>query len=93
MACHECNIEPYDLYQADEAFLTATPFCILPTTSFNGEPIGSGKIGPITQQIISQWSENVGVDIVQQIRNYASEVEDNHENQASTPYRFGKNKS
>ena len=31
----EKNIEPYDVYEADEAFVTATPFCMLPVTSLN----------------------------------------------------------
>ena len=75
LECRECNIEPFDLYEADEAFLTATPFCILPTTHLNGVPIGSGQMGPITQQLLDQWSQNVGLDIVQQIRDYAKEVE------------------
>ena len=30
----EKNIEPYDVYNADEAFVTATPF-VLPVTSLN----------------------------------------------------------
>ena len=31
----EKNIEPYDVYTADEAFMTGTPFCMLPVTSLN----------------------------------------------------------
>ena len=31
----EKNIEPYDVYNSDEAFITATPFCILPVSSLN----------------------------------------------------------
>ena len=88
--CRECNIEPFDLYEADEAFLTATPFCILPTTHLNGVPIGSGKMGPITQQLLDRWSQNVGVDIVQQIRDYAKEVENWQQSNAPTPYQFRK---
>lgn len=47
---HECNIEPFDLYESDEAFLTATPFCVLPTTHLNGLLIGEGGIGAITKK-------------------------------------------
>ena len=31
----EKNIEPFDVYEADEAFISATPFCMLPVTSLN----------------------------------------------------------
>ena len=90
LECRECNIEPFDLYDADEAFLTATPFCILPTTHLNGVPIGSGNMGPITHQLLDRWSQNVGIDIVQQIREYAKEVENWHQSNAPTPYQFRK---
>jgi len=30
---YEKNIEPYDVYSADEAFMTGTPFCMLPVVS------------------------------------------------------------
>ena len=40
----EKNIEPYDVYTADEAFMTGTPFCILPVVSLNGSEIGDKKI-------------------------------------------------
>ena len=45
LKCIEKNIEPYDVYTADEAFMTGTPFCILPVSSLNGEIIGNGKMG------------------------------------------------
>jgi len=73
--CHERNIEPYDVYEADEAFLTGTPFCILPNTRLNGLDIGNGKMGTITRILLDKWSDNVGVDIVQQIKDYRKEVE------------------
>ncbi len=86
--CHERNIEPYDLYDADEAFLTGTPFCILPTTQLNGVNIGDGKMGSITKSLLDRWSKNVGLDIVKQIRDYASEVDGRSVSKAPTPYQF-----
>ena len=83
---HECNIEPYDIYDADEAFLTSTPFCILPTTQLNRLDIGSGKMGTITKMLLDKWSENVKVDIVQQIRNYGKEVEFHNKDDSFSPY-------
>jgi branched-chain amino acid aminotransferase len=85
--CRECNIEPYDVYQADEAFITATPFCILPTVSLQGIKIGSGKIGTMTTLLLQQWSKNVGVDIKGQIQEYGKEVAYLNTD-ATTPYQF-----
>jgi branched-chain amino acid aminotransferase len=39
----EKDIEPYDVYTADEAFMTGTPFCMLPVTTLNSLPLGNGK--------------------------------------------------
>ena len=66
--CIEKNIEPYDVYDADESFMTGTPFCIIPVTSLNGIIIGDKIIGSVTQRLIDQWSKNVGVDIIKQIK-------------------------
>lgn len=87
MPCQECNIEPYDVYEADEAFMTATPFCILPTVSLNGITIGNGKMGDVTRKLIDQWSYNVGVDIEQQIKDYGVEIKNLNSN-TPTPYQF-----
>ena len=62
----ETDLQPYDLYTADEVFFTSTPYCIMPATKFNGLPVGDGAVGPITRQLLTAWSELVGVDIVQQ---------------------------
>jgi len=71
LPCRECNIEPYDVITADEAFYTGTSFSILPATRFNSHPIGSGRPGPITERLIGTWNEMVGVDIKAQARMYA----------------------
>lgn len=91
--CFEKNIEPYDLYDADEAFLTGTPFCILPTTQINGVNIGNGQMGPMTKLLLEKWSNNVGLDIVQQIRDYAAESLKSDTSGAPTPYQFRKVKN
>jgi branched-chain amino acid aminotransferase len=62
----ETNVQPYDVYTADEAFFTSTPYCIMPATRFNGLPVGDGQVGPITKRLLSAWSDLVGVDIVAQ---------------------------
>jgi branched-chain amino acid aminotransferase len=60
------DFQPYDIYTADEAFFTSTPYCIMPATRFNGLPVGDGQVGPITKRLLAAWSELVGVDIVAQ---------------------------
>ena len=87
--CRECNIEPYDVYTADEAFMTGTPFCILPTVSLQGLQIGKGKLGNITNILINKWSKNVGLDIRKQIEEYGKEVQHLNMN-IPTPYQFKK---
>ena len=67
----EDDLQPYDLYVADEAFVTTTSFCILPVGRFNGSSVGNQVPGPITQRLTSAWSELVGMDIVEQAQRYA----------------------
>lgn len=82
----EKNIETYDVYTADEAFLTSTPLCMLPVTRFNGTPVGTGAVGPVYSRLLKQWSENEGVDIVAQIKAWNEAHRLNAD--APTPYRF-----
>ncbi len=86
----EKNIEAYDVMTADEAFMTGTPFCILPVTKLNGIKIGSGKRGIITNKLLNQWSKNVGVDIEQQIKMWSSNMMNKKQN-SPTPYQFKRN--
>lgn len=84
----EKNIEPYDVYTADEAFMTGTPFCMLPVTALNGNPIGDGKVGSVFTRILNQWSQNANVDIKGQIQKWDAERGDTAGASAPTPYRF-----
>jgi branched-chain amino acid aminotransferase len=72
MLCIEKNIEPYDVINADEAFMTGTPFCILPVSSLNNTLIGTDPMGNITRQLLDTWSTEVGVNIVSQIKKWDS---------------------
>ena len=85
----EKNIELYDVYTADEAFMTGTPFCMLPVTSLNGIAIGNGKVSSIFSKIINQWSNNTEVDIIAQIKDW-NNVDTNELGNVPTPYSFGK---
>ena len=62
----EEDLQPYDLYTADEAFFSGTSPCILPVSKVDQREIGAGRPGPIVQQLLSAWSETVGMDIVDQ---------------------------
>ena len=66
----EKNIEPYDVYTADEAFMTGTPFCMLPVTSLNDVNIGDGKVGEHFNALLKRWSSNMNVDISGQIQKW-----------------------
>ncbi len=71
----EEDLQPYDLYTADEAFWTTTSMCVMPMTQVDRRPIGDGKPGPMSQRLLVAWSEAVGIDIVgqaQQHRNAAT---------------------
>ena len=67
----EEDIQPYDVYTADEAFLTTTPYSILPIGRVDNRKIGEQIPGPITNQLLAAWSELVGMDIVGQYINGA----------------------
>lgn len=84
----EKNIEPYDVYTADEAFMTGTPFCMLPVTALNANPIGTGKVGPVFARLLNQWGKNTGVDVAAQIGAWDAARGEAAGSQAPTPYRF-----
>ena len=42
----------------------------MPVTSLNRSKIGNGNPGKIFNLLINKWSENVGVDIKKQIRDW-----------------------
>lgn len=88
LRCEERNLEPYDVCEADEAFMTGTPFCLLPVTKFNGLPVGKGSMGKITRLLLDKWSKNVGLDIEAQIKAFNSEVRKLGKPAGPTPYKF-----
>ncbi|HET6422088.1 MAG TPA: aminotransferase class IV [Planctomycetaceae bacterium] len=66
--CERRPIKPTELAAASEAWVTSTPPCVLSVTRFNGQSIGTGQPGPLYRQILSAWSDHVGVDIRAQMQ-------------------------
>jgi branched-subunit amino acid aminotransferase/4-amino-4-deoxychorismate lyase len=66
----EEDLQPYDMYTADEAFFSSTTPCVLPVTVVDKRDVGDGKPGPIVQQLLAAWSESVGMDIVDQMERF-----------------------
>jgi len=72
------DLQPYDLYTADEVFFTNTAYCVLPVGRVDNRAIGTDVPGPITRQLQAAWSERVGVDIVDQALHYKPPSEGVH---------------
>ncbi|GFI46411.1 branched-chain-amino-acid aminotransferase [Lachnospiraceae bacterium] len=87
--CIEKNLDVYDVVNADEAFMSGTPFCMLPVTSINGQKIGNGKMGDTTTSILDAWGCNVGVDIIKQIKEW-NKISKKRNFDAPSPYSFNK---
>ncbi len=67
----EEDLQPYDLYTADEVFFSRTSPRIVPVSRVDNRAVGEECPGPITRQLISAHSEMVGVDIVDQAMHFA----------------------
>jgi branched-chain amino acid aminotransferase len=67
--CRETDLDLYDAYAADEAFLTSTSLCLCPVRSVNGMQIGGEEVfGPVTSRLIQGYSALVDCDFVGQYR-------------------------
>jgi branched-chain amino acid aminotransferase len=67
----ETDLTLYDAYNADEMFLAATSFTILPVSRLDNRPVGESIPGLVTKRLTDAWSEMVGINIVEQALNYA----------------------
>lgn len=57
----EADIDLYDAYVADEAFITSTSWCLVPVRSINGRAVGTGKVpGPVTSRLIEGYKARIG---------------------------------
>jgi branched-chain amino acid aminotransferase len=57
MAVGEPNLTRYDLFNADECFLTGTGAEIIAAVKIDGRVIGSGKPGPVTEKLVTQYRQ------------------------------------
>jgi branched-chain amino acid aminotransferase len=58
----EANLTRYDLWCADECFLTGSGAEVIPVVKLDGRTIGTGKPGPVTQRFIAEFRKRVLTD-------------------------------
>ena len=59
---HETNLTIFDLYIADECFLTGTAAEVIPGCILDGIEIGAGVPGPVTSRIMEAFRARTGVE-------------------------------
>ena len=68
--CEETIIDMYDVYGADEAFITSTSWAICGIREINGRTVGGSTQqqphGPVTSKLMAAYSELVACDYVAQ---------------------------
>lgn len=63
----EKDLDLYDAFTADEAFITSTSWCACPVGTINGARIGNGTIpGPVTKSLMDAYVKYVDCDWVGQ---------------------------
>lgn len=67
------DFQTYDVINADEAFTSSTPYCLLPVTRVNQRAIGDGRVGPVYSELLKLWNQVAGFDIVEQMQTGAAE--------------------
>jgi len=55
LSVDETNLTRYDLYNADECFLTGTGAEVIPVVKIDGRVIGTGKPGAVTKDLIKRY--------------------------------------
>jgi branched-chain amino acid aminotransferase len=69
----EQDLDLFDAYTAEEAFLTSTSLCMCPIRSINGALVGGGKFpGPITKRLLEAYIQLAGCDFVAQYLRHLS---------------------
>ena len=55
LAVSEANLTRYDVFNADECFVTGSGAELVPVVKVDGRVIGAGKPGPITQDLVKRY--------------------------------------
>jgi branched-chain amino acid aminotransferase len=58
----ECDMTRYDIWVADECFLTGSGAEVIPAVKLDGRVIGDGKPGPITQRVLTAFRQRVLIE-------------------------------
>jgi branched-chain amino acid aminotransferase len=53
----EITLQRHDVYVAEECFLTGTAAEVIPVVGVDGRKIGSGKPGPVTQDLLKRFKQ------------------------------------
>ncbi|HEY7766182.1 MAG TPA: aminotransferase class IV [Aestuariivirgaceae bacterium] len=56
----EADIDLYDAYVAEEAFITSTSWCLVPVKSINGKIMSAGAWGPVTRALSEGYKQRLG---------------------------------
>jgi len=75
MPAFERDIQMFDVYNADEAFQTATSYCMLPISRINTRHLWKKIPGPVTERLLAAYTEEIGVDIAEQYVRHLDEFE------------------
>jgi branched-chain amino acid aminotransferase len=63
IVCKQKNFSLFDVYGADEAFVTGTFGGLTPVTKIDGRTIGTGSYGKMTQQLSNLYNELITEEI------------------------------
>lgn len=72
--CVEKNLTFYDIINADEAFFTNTPYCIIPIRSIEGYDLDC--VGKVTEYLMNTWIKRQNCDFIQQARKWDNDTVD-----------------
>jgi branched-subunit amino acid aminotransferase/4-amino-4-deoxychorismate lyase len=61
--CREAPLRRADLLAADEALLINAPFCLMPLSRVDGQPIGSGQPGQAAKRLRAVLEARVGTSV------------------------------
>ena len=57
--CYQRNFSLFDVYGADEAFVTGTFGGLTPVVKVDGRPIGDGRLGPMTERLAALYQAEI----------------------------------